>query len=95
MFLIDSLLVGGLRFVLDKLAVAAEQELDSVDNLQQALVETQLRLEEGEITEEEFAETERTLLARIRELKGLTTGGVADAESFEGIEITVDAPDER
>lgn len=95
MFLLDSLLVGGIRFVLDKLAVAAEQELDSVDNLQQALVEAQLRLEEGEITEREFAETERTLLSRMRELKDVNAGGVADAESFEGIEITIDSPDRR
>lgn len=95
MFLIDSLVIGGLRFVLDKLAVAADQELDSVDNLQQALLEAQMQLEEGVITDEAFAETERTLLARMRELKQTNVGGVADAESFEGIEITADSPDER
>jgi hypothetical protein len=54
-----------------------------VDNLQQTLVETQMQLKEGEITEEEFGRTERALLARIRELKAQNTGGVAGAESFE------------
>lgn len=95
MFLIDSLVIGGLRFVFDKLAVAADQEIDSVANLQQALLEAQLELEEGAITDEAFAETERTLLARIRELKQDNVGGLADAESFEGIEITIGTSDER
>ena len=95
MFLIDSLLVGGIRFVLDKLAVAAGQEGDSIENLQQALLEAQMQLEEGDITAQAFAETERALLARIRELKTVTAGGLADAESFEAIELTIDPPDDR
>jgi hypothetical protein len=94
-FILDSLLVGGLRFVLDKLKIAAEQELDSVDNLRQALMEAQLQLEEGAISEADFAETERSVLARIRELQREQAGGVADAESFEGIEITIDDSHDR
>jgi hypothetical protein len=94
-FILDSLLVGGLRFVLDKLAIAAEQELDSVDNLRQALMEAQLQLEEGAISEADFAETERGILARIRELHQEQAGGVADAESFEGIEISIDDSHDR
>lgn len=90
MFILDSLLVGGLRFVLDKLAVAAEQELDSVEGLQQTLLEAQLQLEEGAISEDAFAETERQVLARLRELRETHSGGLADAESFEGIEITTE-----
>jgi hypothetical protein len=90
MFLLDSLLIGGLRFVLDKVVAVAEQELESVDSLNRALVEAQLRLEEGTITEEEFVETERALLARLRELKRDTPDQLADANSFDGIEVTVD-----
>jgi hypothetical protein len=90
MFLIDSLVIGGLRFVLDKIAVVADQERDSVEHVQQALVEAQMELEEGTMTAEAFAETERTLLARLRELKETNVGGMADAESFEAIEVTVD-----
>ncbi len=93
MFLLDSLLIGGLRFVLDKVAAVAEQELESVDSLNRALVEAQLQLEEGAINEQEFVETERTLLARLRELKRETPGGLADANSFDGIEVTVDDDD--
>jgi len=93
MFLLDSLLIGGLRFVLDKVVAVAEQELDSVDSLNRALVEAQLQLEEGTITEEAFAQTERTLLARLRELKRDAPSGLATADSFDGIEVTVDDDD--
>lgn len=89
MFLLDSLLVGGLRFVLDKVATIAEQELDSVDTLNRALVDAQLELEEGRMTEEQFAETERELLARLRAVKREAPGGLADADSFDGIEVTL------
>ena len=90
MFLLDSLLIGGLRFVLDKVATIAEQELESVDSVHRALVDAQAQLEDGTITEAEFAATERTLLARLRELKRDAPGGLADAESFDGIEVTFD-----
>ncbi len=90
MFLLDSLLIGGLRFVLDKVAAVADQELESVDSLNRALVDAQLQLEEGTISEEAFAETERTLLARLRELKRETPSRLADADSFDGIEVAVD-----
>jgi hypothetical protein len=93
MFLLDSLLIGGLRFVLDKVAAVAEQELESVDSLNRALVEAQFQLEEGAISEEEFAAAERALLARLRELKRDAPSQLADADSFDGIEVTVDDDD--
>ena len=94
MFLLDSLLIGGLRFVLDKVATIADQELESVETVNRALVDAQLQLEEGIITEDEFVATERELVARLRTLKHDRPGGVADAQSFNGIEVTVD-DDER
>lgn len=93
MFLLDSLLIGGLRFVLDKVVAVAEQELESVDSLNRALVEAQLQLEEGAISEAEFVKTERALLARLREVKREEPSRLADANSFDGIEVTID--DER
>lgn len=90
MFIIDSLLVGGIRFVLDKLALAAEQELDSVETLQQTLLEAQQELEDGVISDEAFGEIERSVLGRLRALKRTNVGGLADGESFEGIEISGD-----
>jgi hypothetical protein len=67
--LIDSLLLGGIRFVFDKLAQAVDAELTDDTVLREELLAAQMRLELGEITEEEFAETERSLLRRIREVR--------------------------
>ena len=69
MILIDSLLIGGIRFVFDKLAQAVDAELTDDTKLREELLAAQMRLELGEITEEEFAETEAVLLRRIREVR--------------------------
>ena len=69
MILLDSLLVGGLRFVFDKLAQAVDAELTDDTVLREELLAAQMRLELGEITEEEFAVLEADLLRRIREVR--------------------------
>jgi hypothetical protein len=69
MFILDSLLIGGLRFVLDKVAAAAEQELNDEERLREELLAAQMRVELGEMTDEEFAKLERDLLARMREIR--------------------------
>jgi len=69
MFILDSLFVGGLRFVLDNIVAAAEAEMHDDSALREQLLEAQMRLELGEITEAEFSAIERDVLARIREIK--------------------------
>jgi gas vesicle protein GvpG len=76
MFILDSLLVGSLRFVLDKIVAAAEAEAQDDSSLREQLLEAQMRLELGEVTEAEFAAIESDLLARIREIKGANQGGL-------------------
>jgi hypothetical protein len=70
MFILDSLLVGSLRFVLDKIVTAAEAEAEDDTSLRERLLEAAMQLELGEISESEFADIERDVLARIREIKG-------------------------
>jgi gas vesicle protein GvpG len=70
MFILDSLLIGSLRFVLDNVIAAAEAEAQDDSPLRDQLLEAQMRLELGEITDEEFAELERDVLAAIWEIKG-------------------------
>jgi hypothetical protein len=70
MFVLDTLLIGSLRFVLDKIVAAAEAEANDDTSLREQLLEAQMRLELGEISEAEFAAIERDVLARIREIKG-------------------------
>jgi hypothetical protein len=69
-FILDSLLIGSLRFVLDKIVAAAEAEAGDDGALRERLLEAEMRLELGEITADEFAAIERDVLARIREIKG-------------------------
>src|SRR5690349_10526319 len=69
MFILDSLLVGSLRFVLDKIVAAAEAEAEDDSSLRERLLEAQMQLELGDMSDAEFAEVERDVLARIREIK--------------------------
>ena len=92
MFILDSLLIGSLRFVLDKVATAAEAELHDDSALREQLLEATMKLELGEISEEEFIALERDILARIREIKGNDQGGfslVSDNVRVTGVEATV------
>jgi len=92
-FILDSLLIGGLRFVLDKVVAAAEAEMHDDTALRDQLLEAQMRLELGEISDEEFAEIEKDVLAAIREIKRPQQGALTmsakdkitgvDIESFE------------
>jgi hypothetical protein len=93
MFILDTLLIGIQRFVLDKVVQAAEAEMQDDSALRDQLLEAQMRLELGEITDDEFAEIERDVIAAIREIKGKQQGPISmspqdkisgvDIESFE------------
>jgi hypothetical protein len=95
MFILDTLLINGIKFALDKVLQVAEQELESTDALQQRLLEAQMQLEEGDIDEEAFAQIESDVFMRLRELKSdEATGGIADASAFDEIEVELN-DDER
>jgi hypothetical protein len=64
-----------LNWVLDTVATAADAELNDDTVLREQLLEAEMRREMGEITDEEFAEVEADLLARIREIKERREGG--------------------
>jgi hypothetical protein len=89
MFILDSLLVGGLRFVLDKVVAAAEAELHDDSALREQLLDAQMQLELGEITEQDFVEIERDILARIREIKGARGGAftMSASDKIAGVEV--------
>jgi hypothetical protein len=94
-FILDSLLVNGIGFVLDKVREVAEQQIDNPEVLQQQLLEAQMQLEDGTIDEATFAQIERDLFDRIREMKRAEpAGGIADASSFDEVEIEI-ADDQR
>jgi Gas vesicle protein G len=89
LFLLDSLLIGSIRFVLEKVVAAAEAEAQDDTSLREQLLEAQMQLELGEISDEEFAGVERDLLARIRDLKGAPHGAltVSPTDRITGVDV--------
>jgi hypothetical protein len=67
--LLDALLIGGIRFVLDKVVTAVDREMNDDSFLRDQLLDAQMRLELGEIDEAEFARLEADLLGRLREIR--------------------------
>ena len=93
MFLLDTLLINGISFVLDKVATIADAEINDPDRQRERLLEAQLKLETGEITDDEFAAVEADVFEKIREIKARTQSQgpiVDDQHRVAGVEITVD-----
>ena len=92
MLIIDSLLISSIRFVLDKVASAVDAEMNDDTSLRERLLEAQMRLELGEMTQQEFDDLEADILARIREIKERQRGGesavIAPDMKVTGIEAT-------
>ena len=75
MFVLDSLLISGIRWALETALTAAEAEMNDDSVLREQLLEAEMRREMGEISDEEFTDIETDLLARIREIKERREGG--------------------
>jgi Gas vesicle protein G len=88
MFILDSLLVGGLRFVFDKIAAAVDTELNDDTALREQLLAAQMRVELGELSQEEFDEIEAEILARLREIRDRRQGAGPASFSPEDYRIT-------
>jgi len=74
MFLLDSMLVGGLRFVFDKIAAAVDTELNDDTALREQLLEAQMRVELGEMSQKDFDQLEADILLRLREIRDRRQG---------------------
>ena len=56
MIILDTLVIGGIKFVLRRIAEAVDAEMNDVDVLREELLAAQMRLELGELSAEEFVE---------------------------------------
>ena len=74
MFLLDTLLIGSIRFVLDKVAAAVDTEMNDDTALREQLLAAQMRVELGELTQEEFEVFEADILARLRDIRDRRQG---------------------
>lgn len=97
MFLLDSLLIGGLRFVLDKVATVADSELNDDTALREHLLAAQMRVELGEMTQADFEGLEADILQRLREIRerqlGQQQGPVSGDYTVTGIDVSFDDDD--
>jgi hypothetical protein len=75
MFILDSLMISGIRWALETAITAAEAEMNDDSILREQLLEAEMRREMGEISDAEFQDIEADLLARIREIKARREGG--------------------
>lgn len=92
MFLLDSLLINGISFVLDKVATIADTEMNDPERQRERLLEAQMKLESGDISDREFAAIEADVFERIREIKARTQPGdviIDEDHRVAGVEITV------
>ena len=72
MLLIDDLLlmpIDGMKFVFRTLARVAEEQYTDDAPVKERLLELQLRLESGELTENEYVEEEAAILRELREIE--------------------------
>lgn len=101
MLIIDTLVIGGLKFVLRRIAEAVDAQLNDVDAIREELLAAQMRLELGEISEADFAEVERELLARLRAIRERDEDETGGSIRITGIDVSVaddvedTPPDER
>jgi hypothetical protein len=88
MLIIDSLLISGVRFVLDKIAAAVDTEMNDETVLRERLLDAQMRVELGEMTQAEFDALESDLLARIREARQRQRGDASATISRKDMKVT-------
>jgi hypothetical protein len=72
MFLIDDLLfapISGFKFVMRTIGRIAEEQYTDDAPLKEQLLELQVKLEQGDITEDEYVEQERDILQRLRDIQ--------------------------
>ncbi|MBI2217259.1 MAG: gas vesicle protein GvpG [Candidatus Rokubacteria bacterium] len=93
MLILDTLLVGGFKFILSRIAEAVDTELNDESRWKEELLAAQMRLELGEIDDEQFAGIEHTILERLREIRERqgSTGPVTvgDDTKVTGVEATL------
>ena len=85
--------LAGFRFVLEQVAEMADRELYDEDRIREELLELQLRLDEGDITEEEYAAQETDVIARLRAAREYRQAVGRQPPEAEGPAITYSGQD--
>lgn len=85
MLIVDSLIISAVKFVLTRLAEAVSAEMYDETGLREELLAAQMKLELGEITDDDFTRVEEEILAGLREIRArkeaASRGGAPEAEA--------------
>jgi hypothetical protein len=87
-FILDTVLIGGLRFVFDKIAAAVDTELNDDTHLRDQLLAAQMRLDLGEMSQAEFDIYQADILLRLREIRESRQGATPTTLSPSEYKIT-------
>ena len=90
MLIVDSLIIGGIRFVLDKLVEAVDAEMFDESALREELLAAQMKLELGEIDDAEFAAIEETVLRGLREIADRKRGATTAPRKVTALSVDAD-----
>ena len=94
MFLIDDLLlapVNGFKFILRQIQQIADRELNDETVIKEQLLELQMRLELGDISDEDYAEAEAELFARLRVIKARQLEALQQVHTAETSSLVIEA----
>jgi hypothetical protein len=91
MFILDSLMISGIRWALETAVTAAEAEMNDDSVLREQLLDAEMRRELGEITDVEFRAIEADLLMRIREIRERREGGSGPLAFGDGAPLATSA----
>ena len=88
MLIVDTLIIAGVRFVLDKVAAAVETEMNDDTVLRERLLAAQMQVELGEMTQAAFDDLEADIVVRIRAIKERQRGGGSSLISGQDMKVT-------
>src|SRR5688572_16081076 len=101
MIILDRLLIGGIKFVLNKIARAVDDEMNDETVLREELLAAQMRVELGEMSDADFQELEAAILGRMREIRanrgdeGVGFGSLGGEVKVTGVEATFGGDNEE
>jgi uncharacterized protein YaaW (UPF0174 family) len=94
MFILDDILlapVNGFKFIMRQIQQLADKELNDESVIKEQLLELQMRLELEEISDEDYAEAERDLFARLRAIKERQLEALRQVHTAETSSMVIEA----
>ena len=92
--------VAGVRYCIEKVVEYAEHEANDEEPVREQLLELQIELEDGRVTEDEYVEREAVILARLREIRELRkqmareAAGASALADGEKRQVVIEVPEE-